>query len=122
MTSDLLDLSASAIPAQIQANLIAYMRLFAGLPGTIMREDEDVFWFISHKAAPGNAILRARWSDDHAEEQIDALFTEIGQQIDQIDWMVFPGDQPRDLGQRLEARGMPGGRAGNWLWMKLAAL
>jgi GNAT superfamily N-acetyltransferase len=36
--------------------------------------------------------------------------------------MVFPGDQPADLNQRLEARGMPGGPGGNWLWADLSIL
>ncbi|MEO8394681.1 MAG: GNAT family N-acetyltransferase, partial [Chloroflexota bacterium] len=70
----------------------------------------------------GNSILRARWSDEEAEQRLGDLFAEIGQHIDQIDWMVYPGDQPSDLGKRLEARGMPGGRGGNWLWMSLATL
>jgi GNAT superfamily N-acetyltransferase len=122
MTSALLDLSASEIPDQIQGNLIAYMRLFAGLPGVVTHDSDDLYWLISHKPAPGNVILRARWPEADVEKRIDALFSEIGQHIDQIDWMVYPGDQPADLGKRLEARGMPGGRAGNWLWMKLESL
>src|SRR4051794_14898999 len=116
MTSALLDLSQTEIPAQIQANLIAYMRLFAGLPGTVIHDSEDLFWIVTGDHAPGNAILRVRWPEAGVEKQIDDLFAEIGQHIDPIDWMVYPGDQPPDLGKRLEARGMPGGRAGNWLW------
>src|SRR5258708_3787631 len=117
----LLDLSGTEKPRQIQQNLIEYMRLFAGLPGTTMVEAES-FWFVSHKPAPGNDILRARWSADHAEERIDAMFHEIGRHIDHIKWLVFPGDHPTDLGKRLEARGMPGGPAGNWLWADLTSL
>ena len=121
MTSSHLDLSQTDIPRQIQGNFIAYMRLFAGLPGMVM-EDSDVFWFISHKPAPGNVILRAHWPDDHVEKRIDALYTQIGQHLEAIDWLLFPGDQPADLGVRLEARGMPGGAAGHWLWMDLTQL
>ncbi|MBI1258238.1 MAG: GNAT family N-acetyltransferase [Chloroflexi bacterium] len=119
MTTSRLDLSQGDIPAQIQANLIAYMRLFAGLPGVVTHDSDDLYWIISHKPAPGNVILRARWSEAEAEQRIDDLFAEIGQHLDQIDWLVYPGDQPSDLGKRLGARGMPGGRAGNWLWMRL---
>ena len=122
MTASTLDLAHGEMPAQIQANLIAYMRLFAGLPGVVTHDSDDLYWLISHKGAPGNSILRARWSEAEAEQRIDDLFAEIGQHLDQIDWMVYPGDQPSDLGKRLEARGMPGGRAGNWLWMQLASL
>ncbi|RPI24255.1 MAG: GNAT family N-acetyltransferase [Chloroflexota bacterium] len=121
-----LDLSSSEIPGRIQQNLIAYMRLFAGLPGMVMEDsahpDEETFWFVSNKPAPGNSILRARWRKEGVEDRIDALFAEIGRNIDEIDWMVYPGDQPADLGRRLEARGMQGGPGGNWLWTGLASL
>jgi ribosomal protein S18 acetylase RimI-like enzyme len=116
-----LNLSATALPGQIQANLIAYFRLFAGLPGMHMRDD-DTFWFIGGEPAPGNSILRARWSNPDVEKRLDATFAEVGQYMPAIDWLVFPTDAPADLNQRLEARGMPGGPGGNWLWTDLTAL
>jgi ribosomal protein S18 acetylase RimI-like enzyme len=115
-----LDLSGSDIPRQIQENMIAYMHLFAGLPGVI--HAEEPYWLVSHKPAPGDIILRFRWPHEDVEERIDALFEQIGQHINEIGWMVFPGDQPADLGKRLEARGMPGGPGGNWLWTDLTIL
>jgi GNAT superfamily N-acetyltransferase len=120
MVSTPLDLSHTEKPRRIQENLIAYMLLFAGLPD-ITIYDEESFWMVCDGHAPGSSILRARWTDEHVEEQIDHLFERVGQYLDQIGWLVFPGDQPVDLGQRLEARGMPGGRAGNWLWADLTA-
>ncbi len=121
MRASPLDLSGTSKPAQIQANLIAYMRLFAGLPNVTLYE-ADAFWFISSKRAPGDVILRANWPDDCAEEAIDNLLAQIGQHIDEIGWFVFPGDRPADLGQRLEKRGMAGGPGGNWLWADLNRL
>jgi GNAT superfamily N-acetyltransferase len=121
MTSTPLNLSRSAVPRQIQGNLMAYMQLFAGLPNMTM-VDGETFWFVSHQPAPGDIILLARWPDDHAEERIDALFEQVGRYVDEISWMVFPGDEPADLGKRLEARGMAGGRGGNWLWADLKTL
>lgn len=109
------------LESRIQENMIAYMRLFAGLPG-ITVEDGETFWIVSHRSAPGNAILRARWGDGDTDARLDSLFAQISRHVDQIDWMVFPGDQPADLGQRLEARGMPGGPAGNWLWADLTRM
>jgi GNAT superfamily N-acetyltransferase len=117
----LLDLSQTEKPAHIQENLIAYMRLFAGLPG-IHVHDSDSFWIVSRQGAPGDMVLRANWPDENVEEHIDLLFEQVGQQIDHIDWMVFPGDRPADLNQRLEARGMPGGPGGTWLWADLASI
>ncbi len=116
-----LDFSGTEKPRQIQENMIEYMRLFAGLPGMALYDAES-FWFVSNKSAPGNVILRTRFDTSRTEEQIDALLEQIGQYSDQIDWFVFPDDHPSDLGKRLEARGMPSGPGGNWLWTDLTSL
>lgn len=121
MSASPLDLSHTAKPAQIQENMIVYMRLFAGLPGMVMR-DNEAFWFVSNKPAPGDNILRARWPDEGAEEGIDEILAQVARHVDEISWMVFPGDRPADLGRRLEARGMPGGPGGYWLWADLSSL
>lgn len=121
MTLVPIDLSGTGKPRQIQNNMIAYMRLFAGSPG-IMVHDTESFWIVSNNGAPGSNLLRAPLPADGTEQAIDALFDRIAEYTDQIDWFVFPGDQPADLGQRLEARGMPGGRGGNWLWTDLTSL
>ncbi|MAS38194.1 MAG: hypothetical protein CL610_29630 [Anaerolineaceae bacterium] len=120
MTLHLSDSARRDKARQIQANMIAYMRLFAGLPGMVM-VDADTFWFVSGKPAPGNIILRTDWPTGDTETHIDTLCARISQHIDTIDWFVFPHDQPPDLGQRLAARGMPGGPGGNWLWADLTA-
>ena len=119
--SSLLDFSGTEKPRQIQENLMVYMRLFAGLPG-ITLYDAESFWFVSNKSAPGNMILRTRLEACRIEERIDAMLEQIGQYSDHIDWFVFPDDQPADLGKRLEARGMPGGPGGNWLWTDMGSL
>jgi GNAT superfamily N-acetyltransferase len=116
------DLPTTVKSDHIQENMIEYMRLFANFPQMVMVDDAETFWFVSNKPAPGNIVLRACWFATGIEKQIDELFQCIGSHIDQIDWMVFPGDQPSDLGKRLEMRGMPGGRGGNWLWANLSAL
>ena len=117
----MLNFAKTEKPGQIQENMIAYMRLFKDLPGITM-VDADTFWCVCKRNAPGDAILRAKWPVEKVEERIDCLFERIGGLIDGIDWMVFPGDQPADLGKRLEARGMPAGGGGNWLWVDLNGL
>jgi GNAT superfamily N-acetyltransferase len=106
----------------IQENLIAYFRLFAGLPG-ITFVDQDVTWSVSAASEPGNQVLRARISgaSDAIERRIDAIIGQIGCHAGQIDWLVFPGDEPADLGKRLEARGMHGGLGGTWMLADLTA-
>jgi GNAT superfamily N-acetyltransferase len=116
-----LDFSGTEKSRQIQENLMAYIRLFGELPATRLYDAES-FWFVSNTPAPGNMILRTDWDASRAEEQIDAMLEQISQYTDHIDWLVFPNNEPVDLGKRLEARGMPGGSGGNWLWASLSSL
>jgi GNAT superfamily N-acetyltransferase len=117
-----LDFTNTAKPAQVQENLIAYYRLFAPLPGMVMVDDAESFWFAGLKPDPDNIVLRTRWPVERIEERMDELFARIGLLTDRIDWLVFPGDTPPGLNQRLEARGMPTGKGGNWLWADLTSL
>lgn len=120
MSESLLDMSKSHVARQIQGNLIAYMNLFSGLPN-MLTHDEAVYWFISHQPAPGSIVLRATWPEENVDQQIDKLFLELSQHVAEMDWMIFPHDQPTNLGDYLAARGMVGGRGGNWLWADLSA-
>lgn len=119
--SRIVDLSSSAMVAQVQANFIAYFRLFASLDGIIFKED-DVTWFVNTHAEPGNYILRTQVHDKFAEQRIDAVLAEIGQYSDSADWLVFPTDRPANLGARLEARGIRGHRAGIWMVADLTTM
>ena len=102
---------AAATVNQIQANLIAYFRVFAGLPGVTFTDAADITWNIG---GPGPHILRARLADQTADAQIDDLIHHIGQATTAVDWFVFPSCQPTDLGERVAARGLAGGPDGNW--------
>ena len=106
---------------QMQDNLIAYFRQFAGLPGVTFTEG-DVTWFVNAGAEPGNHVLRTQVTGDSLERWIDEIIGRFSQYTDRIDWLVFPGCRPTDLGQRLEARGMHGGPGGIWMLADLAAL
>jgi GNAT superfamily N-acetyltransferase len=106
---------------QMQENLIAYFRLFAHLPGARFVE-ADVTWFVNAGAEPGNHLLRTYIDGDSIDQRIDAIISQISQHTDHIDWLVFPGCRPTDLGKRLEARGMRGGPGGIWMLADLASL
>src|SRR5262245_56268837 len=104
---------------RMQENLIAYFRLFAGLPGITFAE-ADVTWLVSEQGPPGNHVLRTQIAGDAVERRIDEIIDRLGQLTDQIDWLVFPGCRPTDLGAHLEARGMQGGLGGTWMLADLA--
>jgi GNAT superfamily N-acetyltransferase len=105
---------------RMQENLVAYFRLFAGLPGVTVADD-DVFWLASAQPEPGNHVLRARIPSHAVEARIDQIFDQVGRHTDQIDWLVFPGCRPADLGRCLEARGMAAGPGGAWMLADLTS-
>jgi hypothetical protein len=97
---------------QIQANFIAYFRVFIGLPGFVLVED-DMTW-VTSQGMPGNFVLRTRLPSDGLDRRIDDLVNRIGQSAHQFDWFVFPTCQPAELGERVQARGLAGGTDGGW--------
>ena len=97
---------------RMQENLIAYFRLFAGLPDVNFVE-EDMTWIVS-KGYPGNLVLKTKLPEDAVEQRLDEALTQIGQGCSAIDWFVFPGCQPNDLGNRLVNKGTAGGPDGTW--------
>lgn len=118
---------------QIQENFIAYFRLFTGLPGITFVE-ERVTW-IASRGVPGSMVLSTQLPHKESDQQIDETLRRIGRHTNAVDWFVFPGCQPADLGERLMARGGAGGPkgqwilygniggpGGTWMWIDLAAL
>ena len=98
----------------VQENFIAYHRHFADLPNVTFVEDADTAWITSH-GAPGSSVLRTNFAPDSAAAQIDETLRRVGQHVDAVDWMVWPDDQPDNLGEELAERGAAGGPGGKWM-------
>lgn len=96
---------------QIQENLIAYFRIFAGLPGVTFEEAAVMTWNIG---GPGSFILRTHLPADGLEQRIDDIIGKMDQSDAVIDWFVFPSCQPPDLAERVAAYGLAGGPRGEW--------
>jgi ribosomal protein S18 acetylase RimI-like enzyme len=109
-----------AIVNQVQANMIAYFRQFVGLAGITMI-DQDVVWLLNAHGEPGNHVLQTRLNGPAIDQRLDQILAEIARVTDHVDWLVFPGCQPSDLGARLAARGLPSGLGGTWMLADLAA-
>lgn len=123
-----------AVATRVQQNFTAYFRIFAGLPGITFVEEEDVTWTVS-EGLPGNMVLSTQLSSESADAKIDDTLRDIGEHVDDVDWFVFPGCRPADIGSRLVSRGETGGPdggwmlyghiggpGGNWMWADLTAL
>jgi GNAT superfamily N-acetyltransferase len=113
------DMSHTDLPRQIQANLIAYMHLFAGLPGVSVRSDAELYWTISNRPAPGNFVLRTKAPGEGFQTWLAGKLDAIAQHTDYIEWFVFPHDEPPHLNSLFSD---PGGTAGNWLYGSLLDL
>ena len=120
---------------QIQENFITYFRIFAGIVGTRYVETETGVWLVTEEGAPGTQVLKSTFPSEALDTHIDAVINEMGQYTAEIDWLVFPGCKPDNLGERLAARGLAGGpdggwhligdipsMAGNWMWADLTKL
>jgi ribosomal protein S18 acetylase RimI-like enzyme len=98
---------------QIQENFITYFRIFAGIPG-IHYVEGAATWIATDEGAPGAQMFKSNFPDEAVDQHIDAVITEMGQYTSEIDWMVFPGCRPANLGERLAARALAGGPDGRW--------
>ncbi len=89
----------------IQANYVEYFRPFQTLPNAVWHESETVTWILP-KGAPGNHVLRAAFSPEAVDAQLDALFKALGEHAYVVRWLLYPHDAPVDLAERLRVRGL----------------
>lgn len=124
--------TAGTISARtIQDNFIAYFRIFAGLPGIPYTEDDAVTW-IACQGAPGSQVMKTNFAPNSAAAQIEDTLRRIGEHTDAVDWMIWPDDQPGDLGRQLTKAsaassewmlyGNQGNEPGTWLVIDLEKL
>lgn len=105
----------------LRQNYIAYFRLFHGQHGVRVHEDEQVAWIVANRP-PGNHILRSAFPADSVEDRVDALLDDISGITEACRWLCFPSDQPQDLGDRLERRGLAAGEGEYWMFRPLGDL
>lgn len=98
---------------QIQENFVTYFRIFADIPGVHYVEGPAT-WIATEEGAPGTQMLKSDFPSAAVDQHIDAVLRAMGQYTSEIDWMVFPGCRPANLGERLAARGRAGGPDGQW--------
>lgn len=106
MPDALHDASNDAVLAAIDRNWRASSRAFGLAPSTIIRDDAELFWYVTGlPSAAFNSVMYANL----APERIDAAVEEL-QALRQthgvpIGWLVGPTSRPVDLGAQLLARG-----------------
>ena len=96
---------ASAADA-VEANLFAFFQHLAGWPRVELHADRDCCWTLSDLPFPlFNSVLRARISDDRADEVIGARIAACRRRDVPMLWWTGPSSTPSDLGARLGRHG-----------------
>ncbi|MBI3960331.1 MAG: hypothetical protein HY328_16075 [Chloroflexi bacterium] len=114
MQTDQSHKTSTISPQVVQENFIIYFRIFAGLPDITFVEEESATW-ITSPGLPGSQVMKTNFAPDSTAEQIDETLRSVGQHVDAVDWMVWPDDQPDNLGELLAERGAVGGPGGEWM-------
>ena len=102
----------------LRQNYIDYFQLFHGQHGIQVHVDHRAAWIVAN-GPPGNHILRTNLSEETAEEDIDALLTEISRHTKGARWLIFPEDRPSSLERRLGKLGFPSGTGDHWMFCRL---
>jgi len=101
------DAPAATVRMAIDLNWRACMRAFGSAPGVTIRDDQELFWFITGLPDPAfNSIMYACLAPD----RIDAALAEFHRlrttyQVP-MSWLVGPSSTPADLAHQLAERGL----------------
>lgn len=108
MADVLRDPADEAVLAAIDLNWRASARAFGLAPTTLLRDDGELFWYVT--GLPSGAFNSIMYANLPAPARIDAAVAEL-QTLRQrhgvpVGWLIGPSSRPTDLGRQLEARGL----------------
>src|SRR6476660_4101107 len=107
MAAFLHDPSETTLLVAIDRNWRASMRAFGQAPHVHLRDDEQVFWFITGVPDSGfNSIMYAQLTPDQIAPAVLELQTLRSTHDVPMNWLVGPDSRPTDLGRHLEACGL----------------
>lgn len=98
---------ATTVGAAIEANWIDYLRAFGAAPGVTVRDDSEMFFYIT--GLPDGAFNSIMYAGLPAEG-VGAAVAELRELRRRyrvpIGWAIGPGSRPPDLGRLLERHGL----------------
>jgi GNAT superfamily N-acetyltransferase len=108
MADVLRDPSDEAVLTAIDLNWQASSRAFGLAPTTVVRDDDELFWYIT--GLPSGAFNSIMYANLPTPERIDAAVEELYALRQRhgvpIGWVIGPSSRPIDLGRQLQARGL----------------
>lgn len=116
MTADRDDGRRAVVPADaapetvveaVERNWRASVRAFGLAPTTVIRDDPELFWFITGLPAGSfNSVMYANLAPERVDAAIDELFQLRETYGVPVGWLVGPASRPADLPARLTAGGL----------------
>jgi GNAT superfamily N-acetyltransferase len=108
MADVLRDASDEAVLAAIDLNWRASARAFGLAPSTIVRDDDELFWYVT--GLPTGVFNSIMYANLPTPARIDAAVMELyalrRRHGVPVGWVIGPASRPTDLGRQLEARGL----------------
>lgn len=102
------DVSSSGMAAAIEANLLGMVSLFGRVPGTELRDDPDLGFYVT-EGVPFplfNQVYRTRLPREGLDARIGKVREHYAARGLPFLWTVGPFTAPPDLGPRLESHGL----------------
>ncbi len=102
------DVSSSGMAAAIEANLVGTVSLFGRVPGTELREDPGLSFYVT-EGVPFplfNQVYRTRLPREDLDARIEEVVGRYAARGLPFMWPVGPFTGPPDLGPRLESHGL----------------
>lgn len=103
----LTDAAESALVDAIEQNCIDFFMEYGRGPGCEVHEDPGITWFATGLRDPlFNGVMTAHLAPTELDARIDAMIAEFRRRDLPLEWTVGTSTRPRDLGARLEAKGL----------------
>ena len=101
------DASQESVAEAIDLNFRASMRIWGAAPGSALRDDGALFWFVTGLPDSSyNAVMYANLASDQVGTAV-AEFQQLRAQYGvPINWLVGPASRPSNLGQHLLDQGL----------------
>ena len=96
-----------AIVAAVEQNWRAALCTFGLAPGTTIRDDAELFWYVTGLPDPSfNSIMYANLAPDRIDAAVEELHALRRRHGVPVNWVVGPTSRPLDLPDQLRARGL----------------
>jgi ribosomal protein S18 acetylase RimI-like enzyme len=100
------DAPDAEVVAALERNWRACVREFGHAPATHMRDDDELFWYVTGLPdAAFNSVMYANLAPDRIDAAVDEIVSLRRQHRVPMNWLIGPTSRPTNLPSQLRARG-----------------